>query len=183
MQRFALACFAACLAFASQAEAKNPAALSLGGGVSADRAAQPRHSVTGPVTGVSDGDTFYMVIDGQPTRMRMAQIDAPEKAQPFGRKAEQSLRDLIGKRQVTVTWTKADRYGRPIVQVEADGQDVNAEQVRRGFAWVYRQYATDRSLYDLEADARNAGRGLWFEAHPVEPWEWRKSRRKTAERD
>lgn len=131
-------------------------------------------TITGPVTGISDGDTFYMAIEGTPTRLRLAQIDAPEKAQPFGRRAEQSLRDLIGKREVTATWTKADRYGRPIVQVEVDGVNVNAEQVRRGFAWVYRQYATDRSLYDLEAEARAARLGLWADPNAVEPWEWRK---------
>ncbi len=175
MNKTALSCLVGLLAFASQAEAMNPAAFPLGAVVAADRLAQQRHTATGPVTGIADGDTFYMTIEGKPTRLRLAQIDAPEKAQPFGRKAEQSLRDLIGKRQVTVTWTQADRYGRPIVQVQADGQDVNAEQVRRGYAWVYRQYATDRSLNTLEAEARSAGRGLWADPHPVEPWEWRKT--------
>lgn len=174
MKKTALLCFAAWLAFASQAGATNLAALPFGAVASADRLAQ-HHTATGPVTGIADGDTFYMSIDGKDSRLRLAQIDAPEKAQPFGRRAEQSLRELIGKRQVTVTWTQVDRYGRPIVQVQADGQDVNAEQVRRGFAWVYRQYATDRRLYELEAEAHSAGRGLWADAQPVEPWEWRKT--------
>ena len=169
-----LAASLAFIGFTAQAQAVNPIELPLGAFATADRMAQQRHTATGPVTGIADGDTFYMAIEGKPTRLRLAQIDAPEKAQPFGRRAEQSLRDLIGKRQVTVTWTQADRYGRPIVQVQADGQDVNAEQVRRGYAWVYRQYATDRSLFALEDEARSQGRGLWADLHPVPPWEWRK---------
>lgn len=181
MQKTTIRSLAASLAFigfAAQAQAVNPIALPLAVFAAADRMAQQRHTATGPVTGVADGDTFYMAIEGKPTRLRLAQIDAPEKAQPFGRKAEQSLRDLIGKRQVTVTWTQADRYGRPIVQVQAEGQDVNAEQVRRGYAWVYLQYATDRNLFTLENEARSGGRGLWTDPHPVPPWEWRKEHQK-----
>lgn len=174
-----LAASLAFIGFTAQAQAVNPVSLPLGVFAVVDRLAQQRHTATGPVTGVADGDTFYMAIEGKPTRLRLAQIDAPEKAQPFGRRAEQSLRDLIGKRQVTVTWAQTDRYGRPIVQVEAGGQDVNAEQVRRGYAWVYRQYATDRNLATLEAEARNEGRGLWADPHPVPPWKWRKEHPKS----
>ncbi|SMB33134.1 conserved exported protein of unknown function (plasmid) [Sterolibacterium denitrificans] len=141
-------------------------------GLAAPGLAQQR-AATGPVTGVSDGDTFYMVIDGERVRLRLAQIDAPEKAQPFGRRAEQSLRDLIGKRKVTVTWAQADQYGRPVVQVEADGLNINAEQVRRGFAWAWPRYVTDPRLFDLQAEARAERRGLWADPNPVEPWVWR----------
>lgn len=132
----------------------------------------------GIVTGVADGDTFYMQIEGRSTRVRLAEIDAPEKkGQPFGRRAEQSLRELVGKQPVTVTWSKSDRYGRPIVQVEASGVNVNAEQVRRGYAWVYRKYAETPWLYVLEDGARLERRGLWADPAPVEPWVWRKASR------
>ncbi len=144
--------------------------------MAATRAMKPTHAATGYVTGVSDGDTFYMQIDGKSTRVRLAQIDSPERAQPFGRRAEQSLRELLGKREVTATWREIDRYGRPVVQVEVGGVDVNAEQVKRGFAWVYRQYSNDARLIALEQEARSAGRGLWSDQHPVEPWAWRKAK-------
>lgn len=127
----------------------------------------------GQVTGVADGDTFYVVIDGKSTRVRLAEVDAPEKNQPFGRKSEQSLRELVGKRDVQLSWREVDRYGRPVVRVLAGGVDVNAEQVKRGYAWVYRQYSRDAALVRLEDDARQAKRGLWFDAAPVPPWEWR----------
>ena len=99
------------------------------------------------VTGVADGDTLYANVDGHSIRIRLAQIDAPEKAQAFGRRSEQSLRELVGKKQVELAWKSLDRYGRPIAQVSVDGLDVNAEQVRRGFAWVFRRYSkTQRCL-------------------------------------
>ena len=52
--------------------------------------------------------------------------------------------------------------------------DVNAELVRIGAAWVYRKYATDPSLYDLEEEAREAGIGLWGQGVAIPPWEWRR---------
>ena len=136
-------------------------------------------SYRGPavVTGVADGDTLYANVDGHSIRIRLAQIDAPEKAQAFGRRSEQSLRELVGKRQVELAWKSLDRYGRPIAQVSIDGLDVNAEQVRRGFAWVFRRYSNDAALIALEAQAKSAGLGLWADPHPVAPWEWRATRR------
>ena len=128
------------------------------------------------VTGVADGDTLYANVDGHSIRIRLAQIDAPEKAQAFGRRSEQSLRELVGKRQVELAWKSLDRYGRPIAQVSVDGLDVNVEQVRRGFAWAFRRYSKGEALLALEAHARTNGLGLWADAHPVAPWEWRASR-------
>lgn len=158
---------------AAQAQPSPTDTAPVGSLVANSRAPKPVHSATGLVTGVSDGDTFYLVIDGQSTRVRLAQIDAPEKAQPFGRRSEAALRELVWKRQVSVTWRQLDRYQRPIVQVRVDGLDVNAELVRLGWAWVYTQYATDSSLNALEQEARRERRGLWADAHPIEPWEWR----------
>ena len=90
-------------------------------------------SYRGPamVTGVADGDTLYANVDGHSIRIRLAQIDAPEKAQAFCRRSEQSLRELGGKEQVELAWKLVDRHGRPIAQVSVDGLDVNAKQAKR----------------------------------------------------
>ena len=68
-----------------------------------------------------------------------------------------------------------DRYGRTVSRVYVGDMDVNAELVRQGAAWVYRQYAKDQSLYTLENEAKAAKRGLWAlpEAEQMPPWEWR----------
>ena len=127
------------------------------------------------VTGVADGDTLYANVDGHSIRIRLAQIDAPEKAQAFGRRSEQSLRELVGKKQVELAWKSLDRYGRPIAQVSVDGLDVSAEQVRRGLAWVFRRYSNDALRIALESQAKSAGLGLWADPHPFAPWDWRRS--------
>ena len=132
---------------------------------------------TARVTGIADSDTILVEIDWQPVRLRLAQIDAPEKAQPFGRRSEQSLRELVGKRDVQLSWRALDRYGRRIAQISVDGLDVNAEQVRRGFAWVYRKHSNDAALIRLEQQAQADRVGLWADAHPIPPWEWRASKR------
>lgn len=147
--------------------------LSLAGQVSEVCAAQV-YRAHGRVTGVADGDTFYVLIDGKSTRVRLAEVDAPEKNQPFGRKAEQSLRELVGKRDVQLFWQDIDKYGRPVVRVVVDGVNVNAEQIKRGQAWVYRQYSKDTALIRLEDEAKAAKRGLWADSQPVPPWAWRR---------
>jgi micrococcal nuclease len=143
-------------------------------------AARPVHSATVTVTGVSDGDTATVKLDDQSVRVRLANIDAPERGQPWGRRAEQSLRDMVWKRPVRIDWREVDRHGRPIVTMTLegiDGIDVSEEQVRRGLAWVYRRYSRDARLTELETQAREAGRGLWADPAPVAPWEWKRLKR------
>ncbi len=129
------------------------------------------------VIGISDGDTLTVLHERQPIKVRIAEIDAPEKKQPFGTRSKQALSDLCFGKQAEVAPQKKDRYGRTIARVKCDGNDVSAHQVQAGMAWVYDRYVTDRSLYHVQAMARAGGRGLWVDTQPVPPWEWRKSRR------
>ena len=125
------------------------------------------------VIGISDGDTLTVLHERQPIKIRIAEIDAPEKKQPFGTRSKQSLSDLCFGKQAEVFPQKTDRYGRTIARVKCDGQDASAYQVEAGMAWVYDRYVTDRSLYLLQDMARSGRRGLWVDAGPVPPWEWR----------
>lgn len=142
-------------------------------------------TITGLVVGVTDGDTVT-VLDALKTehKIRLSGIDAPEKKQAFGARSKQSLSDLVFEKQVTVETDKKDRYGRDVGKILlSTGQDVNLEQVTRGFAWHYKAYereqsANDRKLYDFaEQGARAGRRGLWADAEPVPPWEYRHSKR------
>lgn len=132
------------------------------------------------VVGISDGDTLTARCGegeaAQTVKVRLAEIDAPEKAQPFGQRSRQALAALCFKRPARVSVQTIDRYGRSVARVQCDGVDANAEQVRAGMAWVFDRYAKDRSLYALQDDARAAGRGVWSEAAPVAPWLWRARR-------
>lgn len=136
-------------------------------------------ALTGVVVGVSDGDTLT-VLDGtkRQHRIRLAAIDAPEKAQAFGARSSQSLSDLCYGKRAKVFETSEDRYGRTVGTVICDGVDANAAQVERGMAWVYRQYAPRNSpLFQLESRARENRIGLWRDAKPVEPWLFRRASR------
>lgn len=126
------------------------------------------------VVGVADGDTLTVLDGQQQIKVRMAEIDAPEKKQPFGARSKQSLSDMCFGKQAEIRAQARDRYGRTVARVTCAGVDANAEQVRRGLAWVYRQYARDKALYVLEDEARADRRGLWADSDPTPPWEWRR---------
>lgn len=126
------------------------------------------------VIGVADGDTMTVLHERVPLKIRIAEIDAPEKGQPFGARSKQALADLCFGREAEVTPQTTDRYGRTVARVQCDGQDVSESQVRAGMAWVFDRYATDRSLYAVQDEARAARRGLWADASPVPPWEFRR---------
>jgi len=129
----------------------------------------------GLVVAISDGDTLTLLDDQKrQVKIRLAEIDAPEKKQPFGTRSRQSLGELCHEKRAEVRVTDRDRYGRTVGRVSCAGVDANAEQVRRGMAWVYDQYAHDQNLFTLQREAQDKRRGLWADAHPVRPSDWRR---------
>jgi endonuclease YncB( thermonuclease family) len=130
------------------------------------------------VIGVADGDTITVLHDGHPEVLRLNGIDAPEKGQAFGTRAKQFTSALAAGQVVDVLVRDVDRYGRTVADVVLpDGRSLNLEIVRAGFAWWFRRYSQDATLAAAEAEARTAHRGLWVDAAPVPPWEWRQGQR------
>jgi endonuclease YncB( thermonuclease family) len=132
-------------------------------------------TLSGTVIGVLDGDTLT-IVDAQKRRyrVRLGQVDAPESKQAFGIKSARSLYGLCFRKTAQVEWQAKDQYNRHIGQVTCQGVDANAEQVRRGMAWVSPKSTQPGSLlYELEAYARVRRIGLWSDARPVAPWDWR----------
>ena len=134
----------------------------------------------GKVIGIKDGDTFEVLYDSIPERVRLAEIDCPEKSQPFGKNARQYASELCFGKTVTVTSSgKRDRYKRVVGTITtAEGINVNEELVKAGLAWHYEQYSDNDELSLIEAEARQAKRGLWADKDPMAPWDWRKQKRK-----
>lgn len=137
--------------------------------------------LSGRVVRVSDGDTITVLDrDNRQHKIRLAGIDAPEKAQAFGNKSKQSLSDMVFNREVSVLWDKEDRYKRIVGKVMLNSVDVNLEQLNKGLAWHYKKYqseqsATDRRVYaDAEETARKSRVGLWIETKAIAPWDWRR---------
>lgn len=132
--------------------------------------------ISGRIVRVLDGDTVEMLEPrNRLTRIRLARIDAPEKSQPFGQRSRQELSSMVAQRHVTVTGSDTDRYGRLLGTVWLSVTDVNAVQIRKGLAWVYRYHGKPaRTDYaQQEAEARRQGAGLWSVPGQTEPWRWR----------
>jgi len=129
---------------------------------------------TAKVIVVMDGDTVMVLRDGQKTKIRLANIDAPEKTQPFGKQSRDSLLELVGKKQVQIDSQAVDQYGRLVGLISVDGLNINQEQVRRGMAWEYSHFHRDETYRALQSEATQAKRGLWTQYNPQAPWEWRK---------
>lgn len=131
---------------------------------------------TGKVISIADGDTLRIRYrDGQ-LKIRLAEIDTPERKQPWGTRAKQALSDKVFGQVVDVVEIDRDRYGRIVGRIYLGGRDINREMVAEGHAWVYRKYMRDETLLVDEAAAKDAGLGLWSlpEAEKVPPWEWRR---------
>lgn len=141
-------------------------------------------TVTGRVVAVADGDTVT-VLDSTNTqwKIRLSGIDAPEKKMPYGQRSKQSLSDMVFNKVVTVEYSKRDKYGRTVGKVLVDGVDANLEQIKAGLAWHYKKYEKEQPIEDRltyaeeEEKARVAKKGLWADANPVPPWDWRKQQR------
>lgn len=147
-------------------------------------AAAQASTLTGKVVRVADGDTIT-VLDShnQQHRIRFLGIDAPERSQAYGNYCRKNLAEKIAGEIVDVDYQKRDRYGRITGTVYFDGRDINLEQLQDGCAWFYRYYARElnkdmRIAYDeAEAQAREAGIGLWRDPNPINPYEYRRSKK------
>jgi endonuclease YncB( thermonuclease family) len=117
-----------------------------------------------------------LVVFAQSAYAETFEGDAPERSQPFGKRSRQSLSDMCAKKRARVSWTEKDRNGRTLGRVWCGGIDTNAEQVRRGMAWVFDRHVKDRSLYPLQDAAKADRLGLWADAAPIAPWEWRQAK-------
>lgn len=135
-------------------------------------------TLNGRVVGVNDGDTLTLLVARQSYKIRLAQIDAPEKGQPFGERSRQSLAELVFGQEVSVEVEAEDRYKRLVGTIRRNGSNINLQQVQRGMAWVYVQYAHDAGMLAAEQQARAASRGLWSQPDPQPPWQWRRQQKK-----
>lgn len=147
-------------------------------------------TLAGRVSGISDGATITVIDNARAQhKIRLAAIDAPESRQPFGRESKQHLSDLVFGKEVKVEWRQRDRYGRIIGKVMVQtppcptcppARDAGLAQLEAGLAWWDRESRREQSLADqgyyeyAEFDAKARRIGLWQDAAPIPPWEWRR---------
>ena len=127
------------------------------------------------VTWVTDGDTLRVrPVGTQDTvPLRLLDLDAPEKCQPFGPEARDALRRRLLHETVQVRTEGTDGYGRQLARVEHGGEDVGRWLVRNGYAWSMRFHGRSGPYGALEAQARREGKGLWAAPTALDPRKFR----------
>ena len=134
-------------------------------------------SFRGDVVRILDGDTVEVLDAAKQThRVRLANIDAPERRQAFGEVARLALATMAYRQKIEVLDKGGDQYGRRIGVLMLNGRDLNAAMVGQGMAWVYTRYNSDPTLPALEQRARAARIGLWADQNPTPPWQFRHAR-------
>jgi endonuclease YncB( thermonuclease family) len=154
-------------------------------------------TIAGRVSDVSDGATVSVVdMAGVRHKVRLAAIDAPDFRQPYGKESKQHLSALVLGKEVRVEWRKQDRYGRIVGKLMLQTPpcatcpktlDAGLAQLEAGLAWWDRESRREQSLSDqgyyeyAEFDAKSRRIGLWQDAAPMPPWEWRKKNQVVAQ--
>lgn len=125
-------------------------------------------TVVGAVVSISEGDTLTMIdSDNRRHNIRLAWIDAPDRAAVFWDISRQHLFALAYGKRAKAECYSSDRYGRALCSVEVDGKDLGLEQLNAGLAWWLVKHAHTQSPWQrmaYEAAQRNASalrRGLW----------------------
>lgn len=134
-------------------------------------------TLSGKVVAVKDGDTV-VVLDSlnNQTTLRLAEVDCPEKNQPFGTKAKQFTSDQIYFKTIKYVVTDTDRYGRSIAMIYygTDNKYLSAEIIKAGMGWHYKKYSTSKELATFQENAKQNKIGLWIDNDPIEPSEFRR---------
>ncbi|WP_455488365.1 thermonuclease family protein [Haemophilus sp.] len=134
-----------------------------------------REKNTCRVVKISDGDTLTCLTKvNKSIKVRLAEIDAPEKKQAFGQKSKKALSDMVYLRDVRLSLKGQDRYQRTLAIVYYQDKNINLEMVKQGMAWAYKQYAHDPIYLQAQENAQAKGIGLWADNNPIEPSQWRR---------
>lgn len=134
---------------------------------------------------VSDGDTISVkklknnVLDGDLIKVRLYGVDAPEKDQDFGYESKKALMNYVSNKTIEIDIKSKDRYGRSVGILYVDGRNINEELLRDGYVWYYEQYDknNERSRL-LQENAMKNKLGLFSKKGYIEPWKFRKAKKK-----
>jgi micrococcal nuclease len=141
-------------------------------------------SFTARASRIHDGDSMLVLPrGGTPREIRLEGIDCPEHGQPFADAARDFTSAFVTGKDLAVEGSVADEYGRLIARVRVDGRDLSLALVRAGLAWHFKRYSSDLALAQAEDAARQARRGLWAQASPLAPWDFRAQKRESAPRE
>lgn len=134
-----------------------------------------QQTLQGNVIKIVDGDTFDLLTETKTVfRIRLLDIDCPERGQAYYQVCKQALSDYIFGQKVVVNYQKKDRNGRILGTVKNGPVNVNMVMVQEGYAWHFKKYSSDQQFADAEIAARKSKRGLWASPKPIAPWDFRR---------
>lgn len=128
------------------------------------------------VTGVVDGETIKLSLDGRTVTVRPIGIDTPETGdrdetvQCFGPQASKRARSLLMGKRVRIatdpTQDERDQHDRLFAYMwRTDNLFYNLQMVKGGFAKEYTfensAYSYQREFHSAQEEARTSQRGLW----------------------
>lgn len=156
-------------------------------------------AIEGRVSDISDGATVSVIDKAKNQHtVRLVAIDVPESRQAFGKESKRNLTALTLGKEVRIEWSSRDRYGRivgklvvgsPACATCTKTRDAALAQLEAGLAWWDRAQRREQSIEDqgyyeyAEFDARTRRIGLWSDAAPIPPWEWRRKHQIVARHD
>jgi endonuclease YncB( thermonuclease family) len=120
-----------------------------------------------------DGDTVKIVDASTEYKLRITDIDAPERNQTYGKKSRRALMQLCDNTRIQVILTGVDKYQRQIGNLYCNQQDASTYMLKNGHAWFNKRYAKKKDLAQVEENARKKKLGLWQDEKPIAPWVWR----------
>lgn len=125
------------------------------------------------ITYYYDGDTVKIVDNLTEYKLRITDIDAPERNQNYGKKSRRALRQLCDNTNIQVIIKGVDKYQRHLGELICNQQDVSAYMLNNGHAWFNKRYSNKAELAQAEKHARTKKLGLWQDEKPMAPWVWR----------
>ena len=127
------------------------------------------------ITYFYDGDTVKIKDGSYEYKLRLTDIDAPERNQDYGLKSRRALINFCKKADVKVYISGTDKYQRSLGKLHCNCLDASEFMVKNGHAWFNRRYSMDYMLALQEDEARKNKQGLWQDEKPIPPWVWRKN--------
>lgn len=125
------------------------------------------------ITRYYDGDTVKIDNGLRQYKLRLRDIDAPERNQAYGKQAKRALIQLCKNAQIQVQLSGIDKYQRDLGYLHCNQQSASLYMVANGYAWYNQRYAMDDSLLQAQQQARQQKLGLWRAKSPTPPWQWR----------
>jgi micrococcal nuclease len=143
----------------------------------------------GTVRQILDADRIVLELDGTVLKdesadlkqIRIANIDCPEKGQGGWEESLNMTSQLLLGKPIQLVILQDEALNKPLEYDDSPGlvvgqtvpSDFSKELLKAGLAWHYKKYSADPALAKLEAEAREAKRGIWSKPNPVPPWEYR----------